>query len=64
FLQKMGINFENNLPQIDEFGESNLERVFLVGDIAVKRGSIMYAFNSAHRAVKRILEKYTHIKLL
>ncbi|MCX8034024.1 MAG: NAD(P)-binding domain-containing protein, partial [Thermodesulfovibrio sp.] len=49
FLQKMGINFENNLPQIDEFGESNLERVFLVGDIAVKRGSIMYAFNSAHR---------------
>lgn len=64
FLQKMGINFENNSPSIDEFGESNLEKVFLVGDIAVKKGSIMYAFNSAHKAVKRIFEKYTHIRLL
>lgn len=57
-LDKLGINFNNDLPQIDEFGESNLERVFLVGDIAVKRGSIMHAFNSSHRAVKRLIEKY------
>lgn len=64
FLEKMGISFLDNIPMIDEFGESNLERVFLIGDIAVKRGSIMYAFNSAHRAVKRILEKYPQIKLL
>jgi thioredoxin reductase (NADPH) len=65
FLERMGINFLDNMPMIDEFGESNLERVFLVGDIAVKRGSIMYAFNSAHKAVKRILEKYPCIiKLL
>ncbi len=64
FLEKMGISFSDKIPMIDEFGESNLERVFLIGDIAVKRGSIMYAFNSAHRAVKRILEKYPQIKLL
>lgn len=62
FLEKMGITFDNNLPVIDEFGESNLERVFLIGDIAVKRGSIMYAFNSAHRAIKRIFEKYPIIR--
>lgn len=59
FLEKMGIKFDVNLPIIDEFGESNLERVFLVGDIAVKRGYIMHAFNSAHRAIKRIFEKYS-----
>lgn len=58
FLEKMGIKFKDSLPDIDEFGESNLERIFLIGDIAVKRGSIMYAFNSAHNAVKRIIEKY------
>ncbi len=58
FLEKMGIKFKDSLPDIDEFGESNLERVFLIGDVAVKRGSIIYAFNSAHRAVKRILGKY------
>lgn len=58
FLEKMGIRFEDSNPVIDEYGESNLERVFLVGDIAVKRGSIMYAFNSAHRVIKRIIEKY------
>lgn len=61
-LEKMGILFENDKPCIDEFGESNLERVFLVGDIAIKRGSIIYAFNSAHRAVLRITEKYSDIK--
>lgn len=58
FLEKMGIRCEDSSPLIDEYGESNLERVFLAGDIAVKRGSIMYAFNSAHRVVKRIIEKY------
>jgi len=57
-LEKMGISFTDSYPEIDEFGESNLKRVFLIGDVAVKKGSIMYAFNSAHRAVKRIIEKY------
>lgn len=61
FLEKIGIKCENSNPVIDEYGESNLERVFLAGDIAVKRGSIMYAFNSAHRIVKRIIEKYPEV---
>ncbi len=64
FLEKMGIKFQENLPAIDEFGESNLQRVFLIGDIAIKKGTIMHAFNSAHKAVKRILEKYPQVKLL
>lgn len=57
-LEKMGINFIDSSPEIDEYGESNLRRVFLIGDVAIKKGSIMYAFNSAHRAIKRIIEKY------
>ncbi|MDI6713946.1 MAG: NAD(P)-binding domain-containing protein [Thermodesulfovibrio sp.] len=61
FLEKMGIEFNNSTPKLDEFGESNLKKVFLVGDIAVKRGSIMFAFNSAHKAVKRLIEKYPEI---
>lgn len=64
FLERMGISFLDNMPIIDEFGESNLERVFLIGDIATKRGTIMYAFSSANKAVKRILEKYPNIRLL
>ncbi|MGC8938193.1 MAG: NAD(P)-binding domain-containing protein [Thermodesulfovibrio sp.] len=59
FLQKIGIEFVNGKPKIDEFGESNLQRVFLVGDIATERGSIMFAFNSAYKVVKRIIEKYS-----
>lgn len=58
FLKKIGIEFTDGQPNIDEFGESNLERVFLIGDVAVQRGSIMLAFNTAHKAVKRIIEKY------
>lgn len=64
FLQKMGIEILDNKPAIDEFGESNLERIFLIGDIATKKGSIMHAFNSAHRAVKRIIDKYPNVKTL
>ncbi len=64
FLQKMGIEILDNKPVIDEFGESNLERIFLIGDIATKKGSIMHAFNSAHRAVKRIIDKYPKVKSL
>lgn len=58
FLKKIGIEFTDGTPKIDEFGESNLERIFLIGDIATERGSIMYAFNTAYKAVQRIIEKY------
>lgn len=58
FLRKIGIEFIDEKPNIDEFGESNMERVFLVGDIAVQKGSIILAFNTAHKVVKRIIEKY------
>jgi thioredoxin reductase (NADPH) len=59
FLRRIGINFdEKGNPLIDEFFETNLPKVFLVGDIALKQGSIMKAFNSSHIVIKRIKEKY------
>lgn len=59
FLRRIGIEFdEKGNPAIDEFFETNLPGVFLAGDIAIKQGSIMKAFNSAHIIVQRIKEKY------
>jgi len=59
FLESVGIEFdEEGNPKIDEFYETNLPGVFLAGDIAVKKGNIMSAFNTAHIVIKRIKEKY------
>ncbi len=58
FLQRIGIRVEDKKPVIDDFFETNLPRVFLAGDIAVEKGNIMKAFNSAHIVIKRIKEKY------
>ncbi|MCD6548434.1 MAG: NAD(P)-binding domain-containing protein [Thermodesulfobacterium sp.] len=59
FLRRIGIEFdEKGEPLMDEFFETNLPKIFLAGDIALKQGSIMKAFNSAHIIIKRIKEKY------
>ncbi|WP_038056574.1 NAD(P)-binding domain-containing protein [Thermodesulfobacterium hydrogeniphilum] len=58
FLQKIGIQMDNKKPSLDEYFETNLPKVFLVGDIAVEKGNIMKAFNTAHIVIKRIKEKY------
>ncbi len=58
FLRSVGVEFKDGRPVIDEYYETNLPGVFLAGDIAVEKGSIMLAFNTAHRVIKRILEKY------
>ncbi|QJA06345.1 oxidoreductase [Thermosulfurimonas marina] len=58
FLRSIGVEFEDSRPKIDKYYETNLPGVFLAGDIALEKGSIMAAFNTAHIVVKRILEKY------
>lgn len=59
FLKGIGIKLdEKGNPIVDEFFETNLPKVFLAGDIALKQGSIMKAFNSAHIIIQRIKEKY------
>ncbi len=59
FLKHIGIEFsEDGKPMVDEFFETNLPGVFLVGDIAVSRGNIALAFNTAYKVIRRIKEKY------
>jgi thioredoxin reductase (NADPH) len=56
FLRTLGIAFEGGMPKIDKTGETNVPGLFLIGDLTVSKtgGSIITAFNSAARAIKRI----------
>jgi len=59
FLKRIGIEFDNeDKPKVDEYYETNLPKVFLAGDIAIPKGSIQLAFNTAHIIIKSIREKY------
>lgn len=60
FLHTLGIAFDANGPQFNESGETNVEGLYLVGDLAVgkKGGSIITAFNSAVHAMKSICEHH------
>jgi thioredoxin reductase (NADPH) len=63
FLRMLGIEFEGNRPKIDRHGETNVPGLFLIGDLTVSNtgGSIITAFNSAARAIKRI-DKMMRVK--
>ena len=56
FLHTLGITFNGDGPVYDEAGATNVDGLYLIGDLVVgkKGGSIITAFNSAVRAMKRI----------
>ena len=56
FLHTLGINFNGDGPLFDEAGATNVDGLYLIGDLVVgkKGGSIITAFNSAVRAMKSI----------
>jgi len=56
FLRMLRIEFDDDRPRFDEAGETSIPGLFLLGDLAVSRtgGSIITAFNSAARAMRRI----------
>jgi thioredoxin reductase (NADPH) len=56
FLRTLGIAFDHDGPIFDEAGATNVPGLYLLGDLVVgkKGGSIITAFNSAVRAMKRI----------
>ena len=56
FLRTLGVAFENGMPKTDLSGETNVPGLFLIGDLTVGKtgGSIITAFNSAARAIKRV----------
>jgi len=56
FLHTLGIDFNGDGPVFDEAGATNVDGLYLIGDLVVgkKGGSIITAFNSAVRAMKSI----------
>ncbi len=56
FLHTLGITFNGDGPAFDEAGATNVDGLYLIGDLVVgkKGGSIITAFNSAVRAMKSI----------
>ncbi len=61
FLESIGVEFDGKRPRVDEFGETNVKRLFLAGDLVFEKGSIMAAFNSARKAVEGIKARYGHL---
>ncbi len=58
FLEAAGVEFNGKMAVADSAGETNVQRLFLAGDLAVEKGSIMAAFNSAKRTVDAVKERY------
>ncbi|HZW38612.1 MAG TPA: NAD(P)-binding domain-containing protein [Ignavibacteriaceae bacterium] len=56
FLKLIGIEFENNEPVIADGFETNIKGLFLIGDLSAgnKGGSIIWAFNTAKKAIEKI----------
>jgi thioredoxin reductase (NADPH) len=56
FLHTLGIAFNEDGPVFDEAGATNVDGLYLIGDLVVgkKGGSIITAFNSAVRAMDGI----------
>lgn len=60
FLRMLGIEFNDEGPVFSENGETGVAGLFLIGDLVVGKtgGSIITAFNSAVRAMRRICAGY------
>jgi thioredoxin reductase (NADPH) len=59
FLHTLAIAFNGDGPVFDDAGATNIDGLYLIGDLVVgkKGGSIITAFNSAVRAMKRICSR-------
>jgi thioredoxin reductase (NADPH) len=60
FLKMIGIEFEGPSPMLREGHETSVPGLFLVGDLSAgaKGGSIIWAFNSANTAMRKICTDY------
>ncbi len=58
FLEGIGVEFDGKRPKVDEFGETNIPRLFLAGDLVFDKGSIMAAFNSAKKVIDGVMSRY------
>jgi thioredoxin reductase (NADPH) len=62
FLRTIGIEFNGQSPHLQDGHETSVPGMFLVGDLSAgpKGGSIIWAFNSASTAMRKILKEYLH----
>lgn len=60
FLKMIGIEFDGEEPILKEHYETSVRGLFLLGDLTAgtKGGSIIWAFNSANTAMKKICKDY------
>lgn len=65
FLKLIGIEFDGPNPILKEGYETTIPGLFLTGDLSAgkKGGSIIWAFNSANTAIKKICSNYINCKI-
>ena len=61
FLEGIGVEFDGKRAKVDQYGETNIKRVFLAGDLVADKGTIMAAFNSGKTVVDGILARYADL---
>lgn len=54
FLEKAGVCYSGNRPNVDQYGETDIPGLFPAGDLVADKGTIMAAFNSAAATVEKI----------
>ena len=59
FLKSAGIEINKDMPVMGDGYETNVPGLFLIGDLSagLKGGSVNWAFNSSHAAIRRITDK-------
>jgi thioredoxin reductase (NADPH) len=61
FLESIGVDFVDRMPVVDSFGETNIPKLFLAGDLVVASGTIMAAFNSGKTVIERVTSRYAEV---